>query len=171
MDRFGRRILLLISAGVVAISLASMGTFFYVKEQWGQQYAAAIDWLPLLSLVVFFVAYSGGFANVPFIIMGELFPSRYRSLLGPISSSFNLLCTFAVVRTFPEMQAALGKYGAFWLFMCCTLLSLLFVYQFLPETKGRTLEDIEHFFSKRHYSVAVHLFVSLTILSLDWYVK
>ena len=96
----------------------------------------------------------GGFANVPFIIMGELFPSRYRSLLGPISSSFNLLCTFAVVRTFPEMQAALGKYGAFWLFMCCTLLSLLFVYQFLPETKGRTLEDIEHFFSKRHYSVA-----------------
>lgn len=91
----------------------------------------------------------GGYANVPFIIMGELFPSRYRSILASISSSFNLLCTFTVVRSFPPMQIALGQYGAFWLFMCFTLLSLVFVYFFLPETKGKTLEDIEKLFSKK----------------------
>lgn len=81
--------------------------------------------------------------------MGEMFPSRYRTLLGPMSSSFNLLCTFTVVRSFPEMQATLGKYGAFWFFMCCTLLSIVFIFFLLPETKGKTLEEIEKFFTRK----------------------
>ena len=147
MDRCGRRILLLCSASVVSLSLASMGTFFYVQHRWGGTDAnSAINWIPLLSLIVFFIAYSGGFANVPFIIMGELFPSRYRALLGPITSSFNLLCAFVVVRTFPDMQMTMGQHGAFWFFMSCTLASMFFVYFLLPETKGQTLEEIERLF-------------------------
>jgi facilitated trehalose transporter len=127
-----------------------MGAFFYMQYLWGAADASSrLGWLPLLSLIVFFIAYSGGYSNVPFIIMGELFPSRYRSILGSISSSFNLLCTFTVVRSFPPMQIGLGKYGAFWFFMCCTIAGLVFVYFFVPETKGKTLEDIEKLFSKK----------------------
>lgn len=106
-----------------------------------------IGWLPLVSLIVFFMAYSSGYANVPFVLMGELFPARYRSVLGPVSSSFNLLCTFTVVRSFPDMQLALGQHGVFWFFMCCTLVGILFIYFLLPETKGKTLEDIEKLFT------------------------
>lgn len=125
-----------------------MGTFFYFQSVWGRaQATASLGWLPLLSLIVFIVAYSGGFANVPFILMGELFPLRYRSVLGPMSSSFNLICTFTVVRTFKMMQDTMTKYGAYWFFMCCTLLSIAFVYLLLPETKGKSLEEIEKLFS------------------------
>jgi facilitated trehalose transporter len=128
-----------------------MGSFFYMQAQWGPAMATEkLGWLPLLSLIVFFIAYSGGYANVPFILMGELFPSRYRSILGPLSSSFNLCCTFTVVRSFPVMQISMEKYGAFWFFMCCTLLGIIFVYFLLPETKGKTLEDIEKLFSKKY---------------------
>ena len=142
------------SASFVALSLASMGASFYMAYLWGDEAASArLGWLPLLSLIVFFIAYSGGMANVPFIIMGELFPARYRSVLGPISSSFNLLCNFTVVRCFPAMQISMGPYGTFWFFMCCTILSIVFVFFFLPETKGRTLEDIELLFSRK-YSVS-----------------
>jgi len=95
------------------------------------------------------MAYSGGFANVPFIIMGELFPARYRALLGPLASSFNLLCAFIVVRTFPDMQITMGKHGAFWFFMSSTLMSIFFVYFYLPETKGHTLEEIEELFCRQ----------------------
>ena len=42
------------------------------------------------------------------------------------------------------------KYGAFWFFMCCTLTGIVFVYFLLPETKGKTLEDIEKLFSKKY---------------------
>ena len=150
MDRFGRRILLLCSASIVALSLASMGTYFYMQHLWGDAEASArLGWLPLLSLIVFFIAYSGGMANVPFIIMGELFPSSYRSFMSPISSSFNLLCTFIVVRSFPLMQVTMTKYGTFWFFMCCTVLSIVFVFFFLPETKGKNLEEIEKLFAKK----------------------
>jgi len=150
VDRFGRRILLFSSAMLISVSMCSMGVFFYYQELWGEaETTELIGWLPLMSLVLFFIAYSSGFANVPFIVMGELFPTRYRALLGPISSSFNLLCTFTVVRTFPTMEEKMSKYGTFWLFMVCSLASIVFVYSFLPETKGHTLEEIEKFFSKR----------------------
>lgn len=152
LDRFGRRVLLFWSATFVTISLAAMGTFFFFQLKWGATEASSLlGWLPLVALIIFFIAYSSGLANVPFVIMGELFPSRYRFILGPISSSFNLLCVFIVVRCFPIMQAsAMGKHGTFWFFMCCTSLSIIFTYFLLPETKGKTLEDIEKLFSKKY---------------------
>ncbi len=128
-----------------------MGSFFYIKSERGSTVASEeFGWLPLFSLIVFFVAYSAGYANVPFILMGEMFPVRYRSILGPLSSSFNLLCTFTVVRSFPEMQVTMGQYGAFWFFMCCTLAGIVFVYFLLPETKGKTLEEIEKIFLEKY---------------------
>ena len=128
-----------------------MGAFFYMQAQWGAAMATEkLGWLPLLSLIVFFIAYSGGYANVPFILMGELFPARYRSILAPLSSSFNLMCTFTVVRSFPVMQVTMTPYGAFWFFMCCTVTGMVFVFFVLPETKGKTLEDIEKIFSKKY---------------------
>lgn len=93
LDRFGRRVLLFWSATFVTISLAAMGTFFFFQLKWGATEASSLlGWLPLVALIIFFIAFSSGLANVPFVIMGELFPSRYRFILGPISSSFNLLC-------------------------------------------------------------------------------
>ena len=127
-----------------------MGTFFYYQRQWGEAEATdKLGWLPLVSLMVFFASYSSGYANVPFILMGELLPARYRSILGPVSSSFNLLCTFAVVRGFPAMKDAVGADVTFWIFMTSTFFSLFFVYFFLPETKGKTLEEIERMFSSK----------------------
>jgi hypothetical protein len=48
------------------------------------------------------------------------------------------------------MQISMEKYGAFWFFMCCTVVGIVFVYILLPETKGKTLEDIEKLFSKKY---------------------
>jgi facilitated trehalose transporter len=137
-----------------------MGTFFYFVRQWGDKEATRyFGWLPLASLIVFFVTYSGGMSNVPFIIMGEMFPARHRTSLGAISSSFNLFCTFAMVQLFPDMSQAFGKDGTFYIFTGCTLLSAVFVYFFLPETKGKTLEEMEQLFrsdKSQHYRSNSH---------------
>ena len=139
------------SGSVVGLSLFVMGLFFYLQRRWGTDVATnTIGWLPLLSLMVFFAAYSGGYANVPFIVMGEVFPARYRSILGSTSSSFNFLCTLVIVRGFPAMKDGMGAHGTFWFFMCCTLLSLVFVFFLLPETRGKSLEEIERIFSAKN---------------------
>jgi len=128
-----------------------MGTFFYFQRQWGEAEATAtIGWLPLVSLMIFFIAYSSGYASVPFIIMGEMLPSRYRNIMGPISSSVNVLTAFTAIQSFPTMQQSLGNDGTFWLFMSSTILSLAIIYILLPETKGKTLEEIEKIFAKKN---------------------
>ncbi|XP_057373250.1 facilitated trehalose transporter Tret1-like [Daphnia carinata] len=146
-DRCGRRMLYLVSAVSSAVPLAALGIFFCCQRRWGDQEAIRyFGWLPFASLIVFFITYSGGISNVPFIIMGEMFPLRYRTLLGGISSSFHLFCTFVMVRFFPDMLRAMGKDGTFYFFCGCTLLSAIFVYFLLPETKGKTLEELEQLF-------------------------
>jgi len=101
LDRFERRILLFWSGTFVVISLAAMGAYFYLQLKWRAAEASALlGWLSLAALIVFFVSYSSGFANVPFVIMGELFPSRYRFILGPIL----LLICFVYFLSFAAFQ-------------------------------------------------------------------
>lgn len=141
------------SAVATSVPLAAMGIFFYFQHKWGDKEATrSLGWLPIVCLMVFFITYSGGMSNVPFIIMGEMFPTEYRALLGAISSSFHLFCTFVAVFFFPNMLKAMGKDGTFFFYTGCTLLSAIFVYFLLPETKGKTLEEIEQIFSSdRHH--------------------
>ena len=151
VDRYGRRILLIGSAISSSIALATLGIFFSLQRQWGDEEATKVlGWLPLVSIMAFFGTYSAGMSNVPFIIMGEMFPFRYRSILGGMSSSFNLFASFVMVRFFPDMMKGLGKDGTFYFFTGCTLVSVVFVYFLLPETKGKTLEEVEQLFSSRN---------------------
>lgn len=160
VDKFGRRALLMISGALMCVSLAGLSAYVYMKSVWQElllvdESAVAepsvleeLGWLPLLCLMSFIIAYSIGFGAVPHLIMGELFPTDYRHRLGTISSSFNLCCTFLVVRTFPEMAEALGLAGVYGLYAACCLSAVIFVGFFLPETKGKTLEEIGRLFGQ-----------------------
>ena len=79
--------------------------------------------------------------------MSELFPIEYRHQLSTVSTSFNLCCAFLVVRTFPEMSHAMGLAAVYALYAACSLVGVVFVFFALPETKGRTLEEISQLFS------------------------
>ena len=78
VDRAGRRILLFVSGFGMAISLAALGAFFYMLELYGEEVQESLGWLPLASLLLFIISFSSGYANVPYLIMGEIFPSKYR---------------------------------------------------------------------------------------------
>jgi facilitated trehalose transporter len=154
VDRFGRRILLIVSGTFMSLSLAGLGVFFYIKSLWESQGAdealEAVAWMPLLCLIAFIVAYSSGYSAVPYVVMGELFPIRYRNVLSAVSTSFNLSCSFVVVRTFPDISRHLGFDLAFWFYGICCAAGVVFVLLILPETKGRTLEDISRLFSGKN---------------------
>jgi len=147
VDRAGRRVLLMISGSLMAVSLAILGTFLYLKPTMDDDIADTLGWIPLGSLIMFVVAYSIGYGAVPFLVMGELFPLQYRHLMSTFATSFCLSCSFLVVRTFPDLSLSLGIYGVFSLYAGCSVIGVIFVVVFLPETKGRTLEEISNLFS------------------------
>ncbi|KAJ1526330.1 hypothetical protein ONE63_009479 [Megalurothrips usitatus] len=147
IDKTGRRPLLLASGAITALAMALVGTYFYLHER-GQ--AQGLGLLPVGSLVLFMVGFSIGYANIPFLLMGELLPVRQRSVLSSLAGSFNLGTMFLVIKTYPSLRHAMGTDGTFWLYSALCIASCVFVAVLLPETKGKTLDEIEHYFEGEH---------------------
>ncbi|XP_023342693.1 facilitated trehalose transporter Tret1-2 homolog isoform X2 [Eurytemora carolleeae] len=147
-DKAGRRILLMISSLVMTVSIGILGLCFYLKGS-EPLMPDSIGWLPLVCIILAFIGFSVGFGPIPFLIMGELFPARYRNILGSISSVTNLTTLFFLLRFFTDMTRAMTFHGVFWLYTAINLAGFFFVFFFLPETKGRNLAEIEDHFSGR----------------------
>ncbi|KAG7170347.1 Facilitated trehalose transporter Tret1-2-like 5 [Homarus americanus] len=120
MDRAGRRIMLLLSAAIMAVSIVSLGVYFYLKEQDSVWAAETLDWLPLTSLILFITAFSLGFGPVPWL----------------------MFAAFCITLVFVPLQTAMGDYGVYWLFGGVCLLALVFTFLLVPETNGKTLQEI-----------------------------
>ena len=57
-----------------------------------------LEWLPVVGLVFFMVGYSVGFATVPFVLLGEMLPTKFRNTLGSVATAWNLTNTFLVIK-------------------------------------------------------------------------
>lgn len=142
IDRLGRKILLYISSISMMITLFTLGTFFFVQEYLHYN-VGSFGWLPLVSFVVYVIGFSLGFGPIPWLMMGEILPAKIRGSAASVVTAFNWSCTFLVTLTFNDLLNAIGGYGTFWLFGSITLIGLAFVIIFVPETRGRSLEEIE----------------------------
>ena len=99
--------------------------------------------MSLVSLIVYIASYSLGWGPLPWFIPAEVLPARAKSLGGGIATACNGFFAFLTTKEFEDLESALGKFGAFWLFAGITLVGVLFVFFYVPETKGKTLEEIE----------------------------
>ncbi|XP_047109599.1 facilitated trehalose transporter Tret1-2 homolog [Schistocerca piceifrons] len=147
VDRAGRRPLLLASGALMAVSMAALGAYFNLQEQNREE---GLELLPLASLVVFMLGYSLGYCTLPFLLMGELLPERQRGPLSSLAGSFNLAFMFVVIKTFHNFQQLLGNDGTFWLYGAMCLASCAFVWLLVPETRAKSLAEIEQFFEDSH---------------------
>ncbi|XP_050096987.1 facilitated trehalose transporter Tret1 isoform X2 [Anopheles aquasalis] len=141
IDRLGRKILLYISDVAMIITLMTLGTFFYMKNNGDD--VSNIGWLPLAAFVVFVLGFSLGFGPIPWLMMGEILPGKIRGSAASVATAFNWSCTFVVTKTFADITDAIGNHGAFWMFGSVCIIGLLFVILYVPETQGKSLEDIE----------------------------
>lgn len=144
MDRAGRRYLLLIGGAGMALTCYTLGFYYYVQRS-----GATLSWLALLSLTIYIVSFSLGWGPIPMLIMSEIFPIKARSTASGITSVVVWIAGFFVTRYFIFLTHHLGSDGTFWLFGSCCLIGMLFVYSCVPETKGKSLEDIEMYFLNR----------------------
>ena len=134
VDRAGRRPLLLIGAwGLAAI--------YFVL---GLCYHQHINGLPVLLLVLAAIGcYAMSLAPVTWVVISEIFPNRIRGTAMSFTVMALWLACFLLTYTFPLLNQALGAAGTFWLYAAICVAGGLFIWWKLPETKGRTLEQIE----------------------------
>jgi len=88
-------------------------------------------------------------APVTWVVLSEIFPNRVRGAAMAIATSSLWIASFLLVIFFPILNDLLGAHGTFWLFAGICLIGFLFIRKKLPETKGKTLEEVEEFFTKK----------------------
>lgn len=137
IDKAGRVILLLISSATMCVTCALMAAYF---EFWMN---SDINWLPILSICVFVVGFSLGFGPVPWLIMAELFADDVKPICGAIVGTTSWLLAFCVTKLFPISLKIFGSAVTFLIFSVISLLAVLFVLFIVPETKGKTLTEIQ----------------------------
>ncbi|EDX07527.1 facilitated trehalose transporter Tret1 [Drosophila simulans] len=146
IDKAGRRILLLISGILMAVSTALMGVYFQLKEN----DSASMDnfgWLPISSICIFIIFFSIGFGPVPWLVMAELFSEDVKSVAGSIAGTSNWLSAFMVTLLFPILKSAIGPGPTFWIFTVIAVIAFFYSLFFVPETKGKTIIEIQDMLS------------------------
>ena len=145
-DSLGRRRMLIIAGIGMALGCGSLG-FYYNMTRADATTTDGLGWLALVSLIGYVVAFSLGWGPVPILLMSEVLPARARGTASGVATLANWGLAFVVTKFFTSLQAAVGFDGSFWLFGIACLLAVWFVIRHVPETKGRSLEDIEHLFA------------------------
>lgn len=134
VDRRGRRVLLLIGSAGLAIIYTFLGSFYYVHSRG----------VHMLALIVAAIAcYAMSLAPVTWVVISEIFPNRIRGSAMSIAVTALWIACFILTYTFPIMNRGLGPAKTFWVYAGICLLGFAFIKTRLPETKGKTLEEIE----------------------------
>merc|ERR1712002_749266 len=142
MDKAGRRILLNLSSSVMVLSISVLGLFFYIANNPDdKKLAEQIDLVPVASLSIFVFGFSVGFGPIPWLMMSELFAPEIRSRASSLATSSNWALAFLVTNFFEDVTEMMSEAGSFWLFGGITLATFFFCLLFVPETKGKSLDE------------------------------
>lgn len=157
MDKLGRRFLLTFSSSIMVLSISSLGAFFYIKiNEKDTELATSLEVLPVISLCVFIFAFSVGFGPIPWLMMSELFSPKMKGLASSLATSINWTLAFCVTKFFSDLVTAISEAYCFFLFGGITALTFIFCLLFVPETKGKTLEQVQGMFrSSRPYFLQI----------------
>ncbi|XP_026818603.1 facilitated trehalose transporter Tret1-like [Rhopalosiphum maidis] len=147
MWRLGRKPLSYISSMGCGISMLCFAGYMYQNVTWvaaGQP--ASNTWFPIVCLFVFYACSTIGYLIVPWVMIGEVFPRQIRGMLGGVATCVGHFSIFIVLQTYPILQELVTKSGTFAVYGSVSILSTVFFYYFCPETKNKTLQEIEDSF-------------------------
>ncbi|XP_053693390.1 facilitated trehalose transporter Tret1-2 homolog isoform X2 [Sabethes cyaneus] len=103
-------------------------------------------WIPTFLLVAFIFCATLGFLTLPFAMIAEMYPTKVRGFVAGLTIFVGYTMSFIIIKVYPSMVHILGSENVFLFFGIISVIGIGFVYFFLPETKGRTLDEIESYF-------------------------
>jgi sugar porter (SP) family MFS transporter len=134
VDRYGRRVLMLIGSAGLAIIYSCLGAFYYIHSRGAHM---------LVLVVAAIGCYAMSLAPVTWVVISEIFPNRIRGAAMSIAVTALWVASFILTYTFPLFNYSLGAAKTFWIYAAICVVGFLFIRARLPETKGKTLEQIE----------------------------
>ena len=145
VDRFGRRPLMIVGALVMAVSMLVLGTTFYTHS---------VGIGSLACMLVYTAGFAMSWGPVCWVLLAEIFPNTVRSTVMSIAVAAQWIANFLVSWTFPMLDknpylTEQFNHGmAYWLYGVMGILAALFIWKFVPETKGKTLEEMEQYWKR-----------------------
>lgn len=139
VDKLGRRALMFFGSIGLACIYALLGACYYFE----------VTGLLVLFLVIAAIAcYAMTLAPITWVVLSEIFPTSVRALAMAVSTFALWIACFVLTYTFPLLNSSLGSYGTFWLYGVVCVIGYLYLRAYLPETKGKSLEEIENELTK-----------------------
>jgi sugar porter (SP) family MFS transporter len=138
LDRVGRRPLLLVGVAGQIVGLAILGSAFQF-----QQLASFKSYVAIGGLVIYVACFAFGLGPIFWLLISEIYPLKVRGTAMSAVTVTNWALNLVVAATFLTLVGALGHAGTFWLYGVIAVGAWIFVYLLVPETKGKTLEEIE----------------------------
>jgi MFS transporter, SP family, galactose:H+ symporter len=143
IDRMGRRPLLLVGIAGMIFSLGVLGFVFRMPT------GGTLAWLAVVTLMLYVASFAISLGPIFWLLIAEIYPLKVRGIAEGTAAGVNWTFNFLVSVTFLTLVQALGPSFTFWLYALLAVGSWLFSYYLVPETKGRTLEEIEQSFRRR----------------------
>jgi len=142
--------------------------YMYQNVLWAAREEPAVaTWFPVMTLFVFYACSTVGYLIVPWVMIGEVFPRQIRGMIGGVTTCIGHFSIFIVLQTYPLLQELATKSGTFAVYGVVSLLSTLFFYYFCPETKGKTLQEIEESFGKNKIKKPIVTTTTTTITTTN----
>lgn len=140
MDKSGRRPLIMVSATGTFLGCFLAGTSFFLKGQ-----GLLLEWAPVIAVagvLIYISFFSIGMGAVPWVIMSEIFPIHVKGAAGSLTVLVNWLGAWAISYTYNFLMSW-SAFGTYFIYSGFSILAVLFVAILVPETKGKTLEEIQ----------------------------
>jgi sugar porter (SP) family MFS transporter len=138
LDKLGRRFFLIAGTTILTVALVGLGVFF---QSASLQHTAG--WFALVCLLVYIMGFAVGLGPVFWLMISEIFPLQMRGPAMAVCTMFNWGFNFLISYTFLSLTDVITKQGTFWLYAFFGVCAVIFFATIVPETKGRSLEEIQ----------------------------
>ncbi|EFA10110.1 facilitated trehalose transporter Tret1 isoform X1 [Tribolium castaneum] len=141
IDKYGRKILLTSSSLLTGLSLLVIAIYFQLQNSGVD--VASVSWIPIASVMVYAAVFKFGLGMVPIVMTAELFPAKVKAMGMTLSDLMYLLFGLISIEMYHVLSEAYGIQVPFFIFAASCLLTAAFCAFVIPETKGKTLEEIQ----------------------------
>lgn len=149
VDKHGRKALLIISSIATGFCLLTMAIYFNLKLS-GHD-VQGVSWIPIASIMIYAAAFKFGLGIVPIIVIAEVFSAKIKAIGMTISDSIYVIAAIVSVEVYTRLRDAFGIHVPFYVFAFGSFFMACFTIFYIPETKGKTLEEIQMLLKGKTY--------------------